>query len=488
MNLGEARSKVADLRARHIDSDATYIDAFRRSVVAPALKQLASDVPEAFIPDEEVVVVYEDYTHESLGRTLAATTDALVLSLGLVALPGGAAIETNGTWDGIYHLEITHPVTGEIVRRRCREFFTASDPLFGSTYYVSIDRPWRNSSDTGLKFRLYQPYFYTRDDVTEIVDGRVFDANRQPIFPVPAGLVRLIAQEDYNGTVTGPPRRLSRWGHEQIPAPNKRPVATAPNQDPPVPWLGPEPPGSFVYCVTYRWGRRDRDLRAPGGSFDPMLESSPGPKSATVVMPSASNAVVVTNLANIDYVQGFDPVPAQLRNGHSGWSTRIYRARLAIVTTPGMVNAVEAPEDVFFFLDEVDGIVTSYTDNGSVTPDYNRRLPESHGYFKWVLHPHPTERTTVDLRVYRRPLPLLDDSDAPQVHPDFEDLLLLLFLKYAAMLDKQPAEAADYQNQFLSALDKWRAKDANPSTVVIPIPWSMDDCWDWNRYAPFRSV
>jgi len=484
MNLGELRQKVADLRSRHISGE-TFATEFRRSVVAPALKQLSSDVPEAFIPDEETIVIYKDYTSASMNRKISATADPYVLNLGVAADPSATPVVTDGTWDCVYYLEITL-TSGELVRRRCREFFVAGNPPQNA--YVSIDRPWPNNTDTNLEFRLYQPYFYTRDDVTAVVDGRVYDSTQQVLFTVPAGAMRIFCQEDYNGTVTGRPERLSRWGHEQLPAPNRTPTAAVPNQDPPVAWLGPEPPGTFKYRYTYVWGKKDTDLVAPGGKEDPMLESSPSPESSAVTMVNAANAVVLTNLVNIDYIQNFDSASAPLRNTHSGWRKRIYRARSAIVPTGGMQNDIEYPEDVYFFLDEVDGAVTTYTDRGQVTPDYSRRMPEPHGYFRWALHPHQNDEYTVDFRVYRRPAPLLNDNDAPQVHPDYEDMLLLLCLKYAAMLDKQPAEAQEYERQFLDKLAKWRGKDANPSAVIVPVPWTMVDYADWYRYGPFKSI
>lgn len=482
MNLGEIRQKVADLRSRHIAGN-TFANEFKRSVITPALKQLASEVPEAFIPDEEVIVVYQDYTSTGMNRTISATKDEFVLDLGTAALPGATPIVVNGTWDAIYHLEVTDSTTGQLIRRRCREFFI--EPSTGHAM-VSIDRPWRNNTDTGLDFRLYQPYFYTRDDVTALVDGRVYDSTQQVLFTVPAGAMRVFQQEDFNGTVTGRPERLSRWGHEQIPAPNRPPVGSVTENV----WLGPEPPGTFKYRYTYVWGRKDSDLKAPGGFYDPMLESSPSPETSAVVVPSAAASAEVTGLVNIDYVQGFDPEPAvsYFRNGHSGWRKRIYRARSAVVAAPGFKNNIEYPEDVYFFLDEVEGTTTSYLDRGEKTPDYSRRMPESHGYFRWALHPHQNDNYTVDFRVYRRPLPLLNDNDAPQVHTEYEDMLLLLCLKYAAMLDKQPAEASDYEAQFKDKVAKWRAKDANPASVIIPLPWTMVDYADWYRYGPFKSV
>jgi hypothetical protein len=489
VNLAQGMEKVGDLRSRRWTStDAQRV--FRVSVMEPTLKQLASECPEAFIPDEETSIVYRDWTDTSMGRTLTATTDPYVLSFGLVATTGGVEpVVVDGTWDAIYWLEVTQ-ADGTVLTRRCREFFIAQpagEPA--ERYYVSLDKVWPNSTDTGMSFRLYQPYFYTRDDVTDVIDGRVRNQHQQVVFTVPAGAVRFFQEEDYRGTGSGTPRRLSRWGHEQIPAPNRTPTAATPSQDPPVPWLGPEPPGTFRYLYTYVWGKRDPELVAPGGTLDPMLESAPSPVSNLATVPNMVNAVVLSGLTNIDYEQKFYAASSPpLRSGHSGWRKRIYRARTSVIAGTATVDNIEFPENVYFFLAEVDGATTGYTDNGTVTPDYHRRLPESTGYFKWVLSPHADGQYTVDWRVYRRPGPLLADTDTPPVHPDFEDMLLTLLCKWAAMADKQPAEAADYQAQFIEKLGKWRAKDANPAAAIIPISWSMQDWGEWNRYSTFTST
>jgi hypothetical protein len=484
MNLGDMREKVGDLRSRRWTSDDAK-RVFRVSIAQPALKQLAAECPEAFIPDQETVIVYQDWTSTSMGRKISATTDLYVLNLGAVAAPGAKTVAVDGTWDCIYYLEVDDDKTdGAILRRRCVEFFTS-----GGNVYVTIDRPWRNTTDADLTFRMYQRFFYTRDDVTAIVDGRVFGKDRTVLFPIPAGAVRLFDEEDYHGEVTGRPRRLSRWGHEKLEAPVRAPsVALATGELVTPPWVGPDPPGTFLYRYTYVWGKKDFELSSQGGQHDPVLESSPSPPSAEIVLASAAAAVDLTNLTNIDYIRNYDPDPAEIRNGHGGWRKRIYRARKAIVTAGGMKNEVEAPEYVYHFLDEVDGTVTSYRDDGSVTPDYTRRLPESHGYFQWAVTPHAEEKHEIDFRVYRRPGPLLADTDAPQVHPDFEDLLLLLLLRWAAMADKQPAEAADYYNQFVERRDQWRAKDANPTTTTIPVTWSMEDYGHSEFYRTAKSV
>jgi hypothetical protein len=485
VNLAQSRDKVGDLRSRKWTSDEAK-RVFRVSIAEPALKQLASDCPEAYVPDEERVIVYKDWNQDSLDRTLAATADPYVLSFGAVG--SNPNIIANGSWDAIYYLEIVTP-SGDVVTRRCREFFIANsgDPSV-STFFVSLVTVWPNSTDTGMSFRLYQPYFYTRDDVTEIVDGRVFNGNRQVVYTVPAGAVRLFAEEDYRGEENGTPRRLSRWGHEQIPAPNRTPAATVPNLDPPVPWLGPEPPGTFRYCYTYVWGKRDAELVAPGAGPDPMIESAPSPVSSLVTVPNMTNSVRLADLANIDYEQNFDPAVSSLRNGHSGWRKRIYRARASVIAGTGTQDSIESPENVYFFLAEVEGITTTYTDDGTVTPDYHRRLPESHGYFKWVLSPHADGQYVVDWRVYRRPAPLIAETDAPRVHPDFEDMLLTLLCKWAALADKQPAEAAALEAEFQSKLEKWRAKDANPAPAIVPVSWAMADIGDYARYRQARTV
>jgi hypothetical protein len=467
--------------------DDSFADEVNENAIDPALKRLAAQVPEAFVPDNETVTIFGDLTSTSLGRTLSATVDEWVLDFGTVA--SGGAIAVNGTWDGIMHLEVDYG--GRTYRRQCREFWQQSvEKSLGSHYLVSLTEPWNFPDATGMTFRLFQKYVYTRDDVTKVLDGRLFDAKRMLIDILPAGFVRYAYVEDFKGQSVSTPTFLSRWGHRQIPAPNRTPTVALTNA---ANWsTSQEPPGKFKYRATLVWGRRTAEHRAPGGSFDPTWESSPGPESASItVNPLPSNAVLLSGLTNIDWQLNFNPTDVtMLRAGHSGMRTRIYRARESVVTGGIGTNEtnVEFP-GVYFFLAEIDGSLTSYIDDGTAIPDYSRRIPESHGYWEWAVTPHQNADYEMDLRVDRRPAKLQCDSDAPQVHPDFEPMLLDLVLSYVCQIDKSPADAAVYEGKFDTKVKEYRAKDANPADYVPAVPWKPPATLEWPYpFGPFKTV
>jgi len=487
MNRGSIRANVLSRRSWHADVDTAFVAEVNTVCIDGAVKRLASEVPEAFLPDKEVVYLYTDETHDTLGRTVAATADVYVLSLGLAVAPGAKPVLVDGTRDGLFHIELEDPTgTGTIFRRQCREFWLQVGGVHDGQYLVSIDHPWRNTVDAGMKFRLFQPYFYLRDNVTDLVDGRIFDSARQLLDNLPAGFVRRTSQEDFRGTYRGRPEAFSRWEYFQLAAPNRAPIAGIPEGAGPPPWVGPEPIGAFKYRYTYVWGKKDFEVAAPGGSYDPIWESAPSPESGSHTVGSLIAAVALTMLTNIDFQLGFGIIGA-LRFGRSGLRKRIYRARSTVGLAGGLEQAIEFP-NIYFFLAEVDGVATTFIDNGSIIPDYHRRLPESRGYYAWAPVPHQDATYQVDLRVYRRPLQLLVDSDAPAIHPDFDDLFEDLVLSRLCEMDKSPEAALFYENSFKTRVEAYRAKEANPAAFIPAMPWQPDNVYrDPFRYAPYVS-
>lgn len=488
MNRGTIRSTVLSRRSWHADVDPAFVAEVNTVCIDGAVKRLASEVPEAFLPDNETVFLLGDLDQSTLTRSIAATTDPYVLSLGSVGTTTN--VVTNGTWDGLYHIEVYDSAggaTSTVFRRQCREFFIAPDPVTGfSTYFVTIDRPWRNSTDTGLYFRLFQPSFYLRDNVTELVDGRVFDTSRQLLVTLPEGFSRRTSREDYRGQNKGRPEGFTRGEYFQLAAPNRAPVAALDGQAAPV-WVGPEPLGTFTYRYTYVWGKKSFESAAPGGTYDPVWESAPSPETSSVTATSMASRILVTALTNIDYQLGFGDA-ATLRYTHSGLRKRIYRARTAVTAGGGLEQNIEYP-GIYFFLDEVGGEATTYADNGSKIPDYHRRLPESRGYYAWSSMPHQDTAYEIDLRVYRRPLSLLVDSDAPPIHPDFDDMFEDLVLARLCEMDKSPDASAMYEAKYQERLLAYRAKEANPSAFIPPEPWRPGpDYRDPFRYAVYRST
>lgn len=483
MNRLSIRTNVLSRRSWHADVDAAFVAEVNTTCIDGAVKRLASEVPEAFLPDAEVVYVYADEDQDSLARTVAATTDGLVLDFGVAA--GGSAMAVDATRDGITRIEVT-TADGTIRTRQCREFWLQSGGPYDGHYLVSLDTRWPNSTDTGCSFRLFRPYFYLRDNVTDLVDGAIYDASRGILEPIPAGTVRRTGADGFMGDIRGRPQSFARWEYFQLAAPSRAPVAALEGSINPPDWVGPEPMGTFKYRYTYVWGKKDYEILAPGGAHDPVWESAPSPESNSFTVSAVGACIEVSALTNIDFQLGFGTA-ATLRRGHSGLRKRIYRSRSAVVAGGGFETSIESP-DIYFFLAEVDGEATTYLDDGSAIPDYHRRLPESRGYYAWSSVPHQDATYRIDLRVYRRPLALLVDSDAPPIHPDFDDMFEDLVLSRLCEMDKSPEQALVYENAYKARLEAYRAKEANAAAYIPPTFWTPDGWGFPHDQHPFGIV
>jgi hypothetical protein len=119
---------------------------------------------------------------------------------------------------------------------------------------------------------------------------------------------------------------------------------------------------------------------------------------------------------------------------------------------------VETPDN-FFFLDEVDGHVINYTDNGSITPDYNRPFREIHGYQTLRFIPIPDKTYEVEMRCVRTPRKLVDDKDVPRIHSDAIPTLINRTLQYVyeAMGNEQAKRSAqsDYERSLYNLTKRY---------------------------------
>lgn len=467
MNRKEWRGKALSRLAWNADIDAdTLLEMNDR--LNDALKKVAGDCPQAVVPDVESVLLLADKTGTALERTASATTDKWVLTLGPTAT--GGAIVVNGTWDGRFHIEVTDP-TGGLHRRQCREFW--KETVIGGDgverYYVSLDRPWRNTTDTEMVFRLHQPEFFFRDDVMEVLDGAIWGETRTRLVELPEDFMRHYQEQDFRGNANSRPQYLVRGRHFQMESPvTKIKVVQSGEQNP---WVGPYPIGTWRFAYTYVWGRKDDEYLAPGGSFDPLWESAPSPLSdALTISNGAAGRAELSGIPNIDFMQDFDP-SAGLRKGRTGWRKRIYVWTDAVDIAGAFVDEVEALS-VGLFLAEVEGNVATYSWDGSVIPDYKRRLPESQGYYAHKMVPHQDAIYEIDFRVRRRPGKLATEYDAPPLHPDSEEALVVLAASMLSEMDKQFEKAAYYRGLYENTeLPKLQRRWGSSAKMILAAPW-----------------
>ncbi len=230
VSLGALRSRLFDFRAW--DSSGETLDNRIREALNTALDRLAGDVPEALIPDEEHVVLLADtvsgdhnlkINRVGTKSTVLKITDKAGVDLGNASVDSTAAtwysgtFKSDGTWDGIMHLEIRD---GDSVwhRRQSREWW-----VVGEAVYVSIDRPWL-TTDTLMKFRIYQPEFFVSDDVMQVLEpARIYDDSRQQVWKIDTAGAYRQDMVDFQGEHKGRPYRMWRGRHHQVQPPRRVP-------------------------------------------------------------------------------------------------------------------------------------------------------------------------------------------------------------------------------------------------------------------------
>ena len=487
-SLGALRARLFNFRAW--DSTGTTLDNRIREAMNVALDRISGDVPEAVVPDDEHIVLFKDVDGEdaTINARVRTTADTKVFEF---TDPNNAPLtgaspwvpDTTGTLDGIMHLEIVDS-KGVVHRRQSREFW---ENKVSGGYFVSLERPWDFGSATLMKFRMQQPEFFVTDDVTRVLEpGRIFDDTRQQIWAIDTGGASRQDMVDFRGQDRGRPYRLWRGRHFQIPAPTKVAGVAAHAS---ILWAGPEWEGTFRFCYTYVWGRRDLEWQtAPGGIRDPQWESAPSPISAAFTQSgqTAGRAISIT-AANIDAMMDFGN-PATLRYSRSGLRIRIYVARDGTNTTTPYGTGFDRVETngKFYLLGEVEPTVGTLTWRGVDIPDYQRELKHSTGYYAYSCFPHQDDRYEVDLRVQRLPKALKNDQDTVPIQRDAVMAYIELALHYMCLMDGADQSGANLHKVRYDELCRhFRKRYANPGGAVEPSP--ITGYQNRFRYGTFRN-
>ena len=215
---------------------------------------------------------------------------------------------------------------------------------------------------------------------------------------------------------------------------------------------------------------------------------------ANVVDTTRAASVVVT-VPNIEYMQGFllsllfkDGISAtdyrRESVGHSGWHVRIYRRRksanftnytsLGDTVTGRSINALRKLDvtDAFYLLAEMrlDEFNNGrWFDDGTILPDYGRRLRSVNGYQSIRLWPPPNDTYEIEVRCLRRPPALVSQQDAPSIHPEATQIVVdyVKAALYEKLGNLQASMVLKQEIQAKLELLRKRYGDARPPAVPL---------------------
>ena len=415
MNLGDVRKRVLEQLDWQPTQSADFVALVDR-LINRSYQTLCREAPYLFWEQKVRFATQADVSSVSgvtADRLAVNPSDAYVLQRA-ESPTGGATWVFDGTWDG-REIEVTDSA-GQTHRRRIREVWNDSG---AARDRITLDRPWPNTSDTAMTYRVFTDRYYLPEDTIELRSATLFtDTNYRLSVATQYDMERLQLQ-DFKGRFSARPEVIYRGEPFRLDAPTLAPEVSADSNNA---WQGPDPAGKFDYVYTYCWGRRDDDYDTALGKKFPKWESPPSPVSSTIATTFSGLAITV-DLPDVDFMLNFGTA-GTTRLNRSGYYIRIYARRYTRDGGP----RIETPE-VFFLVGEVSGSAGTYTHDGSELLDYHNRLRDSHGYQSVKLHPMPDARYELDLRVLSRPKPLVNDQDTPQIHEDGTEALILKTLQ-----------------------------------------------------------
>lgn len=481
-NLKNLRTAVFDMRSMTGNGSADN-ERVRRALNR-ALDKMSDDLPTALVPSEEHVVLYPDVVSGDTTGYLQPTSDTRVLEFkgaaGAALTPSSDWVPTtDGTWDGVMHLEITDDAGNEY-RRQSREWWVVVDINvlpYTYNYYVSLDRPIARTTGSGWTFRIHQPEFFLRADVKKIFEPvRVYDDSRRSMGTIGWRDARSWAFEDYEGSYNARPEIFWRTKFLELPSPTEAPLVEAHGAGSGGgAWAGPYQEGGFDFVYTYCWGKRDDEWQSSmTGIRDPMWESAPSPLASYNHATDTANVQIKVTPALVDPDFGWYVSGGGLRHGRGGFFVRIY-ARRTSVDASGLgdadLNRVET-SNRYYLLDQFDPLNDSnvfYAWDGSIPLDHSRPLYHSTGYYGYSAYPHQDAEYELDIRCSRAVRQLIDDYDTVSMRDgDCVEALLQLATYYFSLQDGVDSASAErHMATYRSFVNAARAQ-TNPVATVRP--------------------
>lgn len=412
-----------------------------------AQKRLIRDAPFMSREVEVRAVLDPDIYGLSEGDVLETTSDPWVLKVALTypaPLPSSPA---RADWD----LEVPERHAGKILRvstpsdqpsvgyTRTREFVIREvwkdDTGLPSPFYhifISLDRPYTEAPATDLQFRAFTRDLHLPAGIGQIRHIKLHDHPDSQLEAYTSGQYDEdnYARYSLDNRVEGQPSVFTRGQTSFLPAPHVAPTVSVNDS---AAWLGPEPPGSFLYALRLVMGKQEmwlhsgnpstQTLTSPSTSRTrPWLQSALGPASSRASNAGSANVVELT-FPNFDFAEGFDGV-GSLREHRSGFRVQIWRRRLTSDTVLDF-------DSRFYLLDEVPADMGTYIDNGEFTPDRNSPAP-GYGSVQPSLKFYPAgdQRYELIIRAVKELTALKSETQIPNVDVMAVDLLVHLAKAY----------------------------------------------------------
>jgi len=484
----------------------------RRAIghIQSAMEQLNNDAPFLF-NEREVRFTIDPDSHATEAAkaidTLETTADPWVLKRALDNADSNITL-----WD---HTD-PHRWTGRVIRVHdpaevntqsalelaheytIREIWTAQDnSVPPKTYaYVSLDRPWGiTTASTALQWSIYTRDVILPSETIQVQSVRLVDTPYRVLDAVPAEQAEDLVQPRYGDgrRTSAPPSFYWRGDMQRVQAPHYTPVVAF---DGVATWGGVEPKGQFQYAYTLVIGKQEIWMHhgnpltqgataTDAARLKPWQESALSPPSVDITNTVSGSAINIT-LPNMDFMEAFYDI-STLRYKRSGIKVRIYRKRLAQASGSPTLDF----DNRFYILDEVDGDVGTYQDDGSQTPDRRTPAPYSSPYQTLRLFPSPDRRYEGILRATWRQAPLVSETQIPQISGEAINCLVFLAKKFLYEAAGNAAFAREAVIDYRKALDVLKRRDASvvpPSqTFSLGVPSRrprVAPLWDPNNRIP----
>jgi hypothetical protein len=450
-NLGEIRDLMWNL-ADWSPGNAKHAQEQTAAFVNQAQRDLAFDLPFLFNEQLVMVPLYPDTRKGDTSDTLEVTDDQWVLK-GTLLNTDPLAAEWNQytNWDGrtIFY---KGPDDAQWREGQVREAWED-----GTARYVTLFQPHNYPPGTvGIDWKILSHHIALHPDVVRLKSlGLLYDGGSTPITVINQGEL----EHTWSGRIPEAsdtfPRTVYRRPMSRIQAPAFTP-AVAPIEGV---WVGERTKGDFEYLLTYVIGRGDGWHTSGGPRTNatnttdasrhmPWVESAPSAYSDPI-HPGASTVIQI-QLPNIDRMLGFDDASTD-RYRRTGIRKRIYIRRLS--DDSGNVEVRQR----WYLLDEVEGDVTTYIDDGSVLADLMNPLNTGHGTQHLSLLGSPDRRYDVSLRVIMAPPPLTVPTDAPSLEPVAIGALIQKALTYLYKAMGNSSDSARAEVAYIKATQDVRS-------------------------------